>query len=62
MEELHILKVMKPLSLADITKVIHTITLTRLINLTNIGWFINQDNRYIVEEASILIKIWRRVY
>ena len=57
MEELCILKVIKPLLLVDITKVIYTITLIRLINLTNIGWFINQDNRYIVEEASILIKI-----
>ena len=41
MEELCILKVMKPLSLADITEVVHTITLTRLVDLTDIGWFIN---------------------
>ena len=57
MEELYILKVIKPLSLADITEVVHAITLTQLVNLTNIGWFINQNNRYIVEEAGILIKI-----
>ena len=56
-EELYILKVTKPLSLVDITKVVYTITLIRLVDLTNIDWFINQDDRYIVEEASILIKI-----
>ena len=58
MEELYILKVIKPLLLADITKVVYITTLTRLVDLTNIGWFINQDDRYIVKEASILIKIW----
>ena len=62
MEELYILKVIKPLSLADITKVVYTITLTRPVDLTNIGWFINQDDRYAVKEAGILIKIWRWVY
>ena len=41
MEELHILKVIKPLSLTDITEVVYTITLTRPVDLTNIGWFIN---------------------
>ena len=40
-EELYILKVIKPLLLADIIKVIYAITLTQLVNLTNIGWFIN---------------------
>ena len=50
------LKVIKPLSLVDITKVVYAITLIRLVDLTNIDWFINQDNRYIAEEASILIK------
>ena len=62
MEELHILKVTKPLSLADITEVVHATTPTRPVDLTNMGWFINQDNRYIAEEASILIKIWHRAY
>ena len=57
MEELHILKVIKPLSLVDITEVIHTTTLTQPVDLTDIGWFINQDNRYTVKEASIPIKI-----
>ena len=57
MKELHILKVIKPLSLADITKVVHATTLTRPVDLTNINWFINQNNRYTVEKASILIKI-----
>ena len=52
-EELHILKVTKPLSPVDITKVVHAITLIRLVDLTNIDWFINQDDRYIAEEASI---------
>ena len=61
-EELRMLKVTKLLLPADIAEVVYAITPTQLINLTNIGWFINQDNRYIVEEASILIKIWRRVY
>ena len=56
------LKVIKPLSPADIAKVVHAITLIWLVDLTNIDWFINQDDRYIAEEASILIKIWRRVY
>ena len=37
MEELYILKVIKPLSLADITKVIYAITLTQPVDLTNIG-------------------------
>ena len=41
MEELYILKVMKPLSLADITEVVYAITPTRPVDLTNIGWFIN---------------------
>ena len=57
MEELCILKVTKPLLLADITKVVHATTLTQSVDLTNISWFINQDNRYIVEKAGILIKI-----
>ena len=57
MEKLCILKVMKPLLLVDITKVIYVTTLIRLVDLTNIGWFINQNNRYVVEEAGILIKI-----
>ena len=56
-EELRMLKVTKPLSLVDITKVVYAITLIRLVDLTNIDWFINQDDRYIAEEASILIKI-----
>ena len=56
-EELCIFKVMKPLSLADITEVVHATTLTRPVDLTNIGWFINQNNRYIAKEAGILIKI-----
>ena len=50
------LKVMKPLSPADIAKVVYAITPIRLVDLTNIDWFINQDDRYIAEEASILIK------
>ena len=37
MEELYILKVIKPLSLADITKVVYTTTLTQLVDLTNIN-------------------------
>ena len=40
-EELRMLKVTKPLSLADIAKVVYAITLTRLVDLTNIDWFIN---------------------
>ena len=40
-EELYILKVIKLLSLADITKVVYAITLIRLVDLTNIGQFIN---------------------
>ena len=56
-EELYILKVIKPLLLADIIKVIYAITLIRLVDLTDMGWFINQDNKYIIEKASILIKI-----
>ena len=56
MKELYILKVIKPLSLADIIKVVYAITLTRLVDLTNINWFINQNNRYVVKEAGILIK------
>ena len=57
MEKLRILKVIKPLLLIDIIKVIHATTLTRLVDLTDIGWFINQDDKYIAKEASILIKI-----
>ena len=57
MEELHMLKVMKPLLLVNITEVVYATILTRLVDLTNINWFINQDNRYIVKETSILIKI-----
>ena len=41
MEELYILKVIKSLSLADITKIVYTTILTQLVDLTNIGWFIN---------------------
>ena len=41
MEELYILKVTKPLLLADITKVVYTITPTQPVDLTNMGWFIN---------------------
>jgi hypothetical protein len=41
MEELYMLKVMKPLLLADITEVVYATTLTQLVDLTNIGWFIN---------------------
>ena len=37
MEELHMLKVIKPLLLADITKVVYATTLTRLVDLTDIG-------------------------
>ena len=37
MEELYILKVTKPLLLADITEVVHAIILTQLVDLTNIG-------------------------
>ena len=55
-EELCMLKVTKPLSPADIAKVVHAITLIRLVDLTDIDWFINQDNRYTAEEAGILIK------
>ena len=51
------LKVTNPLLPADITKVVYAITPIRLVDLTNIDWFINQDNRYIVKEANILIKI-----
>ena len=40
-EKLYILKVMKPLLLADITKVVYIITLTQLVDLTDMGWFIN---------------------
>ena len=40
-EELYMLKVMKPLLLVDIAKVVYAITLTRLVDLTNMGWFIN---------------------
>ena len=40
-EELYMLKVIKPLLLTDITKVIYAITLIQLVDLTNIGWFIN---------------------
>ena len=47
MEELCILKVIKLLLLVNITEVVHAITLTQLVDLTNIGWFINQNNRYI---------------
>ena len=41
MEELYILKVIKPLSLVDITKIVHATTPTRLVDLTDMGWFIN---------------------
>jgi hypothetical protein len=41
MEELCILKIIKPLSLVDITEVVYTITPTRLIDLTDIGQFTN---------------------
>ena len=41
MEELCILKVMKPLSLTDITEVVYATTLIRPVDLINIGWFIN---------------------
>jgi hypothetical protein len=57
MEELYIFKVINPLLLVDIAKVVYTTTLIQLVDLTNIGWFTNQDNIYIAEEASILIKI-----
>ena len=57
MEELYMLKVIKPLLLVDITKVVHATTPTQSVDLINIGWFINQNNRYIAKEASILIKI-----
>ena len=40
-KELRMLKVTKPLSLVDITKVVYTITLTQLVDLTDIDWFIN---------------------
>ena len=50
------LKVMKPLSLINITKTVYAITPTRLVDLTDIGWFINQDDRYTAKKASILIK------
>ena len=40
-EELRILKVTKPLLLVDITKVVYAITLIRLVDLTDIDWFIN---------------------
>ena len=56
-EELYILKVMKPLSLVDITEVVYAIILIWPVDLTNMGWFINQNDRYIAEEAGILIKI-----
>ena len=56
MEKLHILKVTKPLSLTDITKVVHATILIQLVDLTNIGWFINQDDRYIVKKTGIPIK------
>ena len=35
------LKVTKPLSPADIAKVVHAIAPTQLVDLTDIGWFIN---------------------
>ena len=41
MEELCILKVIKLLLLIDIIKVVHAITLTQPVDLTNIDWFIN---------------------
>jgi hypothetical protein len=37
MEELCILKVIKPLSPVDITKVVYAITPTQLVDLTDIG-------------------------
>ena len=41
MEKLYILKVIKPLLLADITEVVYATTLIRPVDLINIGWFIN---------------------
>jgi hypothetical protein len=41
MEEFYMLKVIKPLLLADITKVVYITTLIQLVDLTNIGWFTN---------------------
>jgi hypothetical protein len=41
MEELCMLKVIKPLSPADITEVVYAITLTQLVDLINMGWFTN---------------------
>ena len=38
MEELYILKVMKPLLLVDIIKVVYATTPIRLVDLTNMGW------------------------
>jgi hypothetical protein len=40
-EELRIFKAIKPLLLADITKIVYATTLTQLVDLTNINWFIN---------------------
>ena len=37
MEELHMLKVMKPLLLADITEVVYATTLIQPVDLTNMG-------------------------
>ena len=36
-KELYILKVIKPLSLVDITEVVYAITLTQPVDLTNMG-------------------------
>ena len=36
-EKFYILKVIKPLSLADITKVVHTTTLIQSVDLTDMG-------------------------
>ena len=62
MEELRMLKVTKPLSPADIAEVVHATTPTRPVDLTDMDWFINQDDRYAAEEAGISIKTWRRAY
>jgi hypothetical protein len=40
-EELYILKIIKPLSLVDIIEVVYTIILTQPVDLINIGWFTN---------------------
>jgi len=40
-EELYILKVTNPLLPVYIAKVVYAITLTQLVDLTNMSWFIN---------------------